>query len=210
MNRVVARTATREAARRLGKHLKGLRTVRAWTQKQVAAEIGVDSVTLRRWELGIFSPSLENMERLATSYEVSLDSLMQVVSAPDSISGQLAVPIKGYVDAGIPRPEYDVDLGTWFLPNELIEDHPNVICRVVSGDSLTVDGIHHNDNLIIDPDAGPDLGRICIVRLGPAYCAAVHIPQVGYRWRTPSGRTESLSPDDVAFAGTVISHIRKM
>lgn len=210
MNRVVAKTATREAARRLGTHLRALRTARGWTQRQVAGEVGVDSVTLRRWELGMFSPSQVNMERLAAIFEVDLESLMQVVSAPASSIGMPAIPIKGYVDAGTPRTEYDVDLGLSSVPSSLVNDNSNAFLRVVSGDWLTVDGIHDSDMLVVNPDGLPGLGMISIIRLGPAYCGAAYIPGVGFRWRTPGGRIESLSTDEVGFAGNVIGHIRKM
>ena len=91
MNRIVARTATKDAAKRLGIHLRKLRTDHAWTQRFVADEIGVDSVTVRRWELGMFSPSQESMERLANVYGVELDSLMLVVSAPETAGGESSI-----------------------------------------------------------------------------------------------------------------------
>lgn len=210
MNRIVARTATREAAKRLGTHLRGLRNARAWTQRQVADEVEVDSVTLRRWELGMFSPSQENMERLATLFGVGLESLMQVVSAPEAASGEAAVPIRGYVDAGTPRTDYDVDLGVSGVPCFLVESYGNAFLRVVSGDSLTLDGIHDSDMLLVSPDGEPCPGRICILQLGTVYCGAVFVPGIGYRWRTPSGRTENLSSEEVAFTGNVVGHIRRM
>lgn len=210
MNRVVAKTATKNASKRLGTHLRALRTERTWTQRLVANEVGVDSVTLRRWELGMFSPSLENLERLAAIFEVDLDSLMQVVSAPEPTVGQSVIPNKGYVDAGTAKAEYDVDLGLSCVPMKMIEKSPNSLARTVSGDSLTADGIHDGDILIISPDEPPTPGRISIIQLGTAYCGAVHIPGVGFRWRTGSGRTESLASEDVEFKGAVIGHIRKM
>ena len=210
MNRVVSKTATKNAARRLGAHLRGMRTGRAWTQRQVAAEVGVDTVTLRRWELGIFSPSLDNMERVATVLGVDVDSLMRVVSGTGSASGQSEVPIKGYVDAGAARREYDVDLGAVFVPTSMIEEYPSTSSRVVSGDSMIVDGIHDSDILVVSLDGDPRPGRMCIIRLGTAYCGAVYVPEVGYRWRTPSGRTENLPTEEVGFEGNVVCHIRKM
>ena len=158
----------------------------------------------------MFSPSQESMERLADVYGVGIDSLMQVVSAPESTGGESSVPIRGYVDAGTSRAEYDVDLGESSVPSGLTEDHRNAFLRVVSGDSLAVDGIHDHDMLVVNPEGEPALGRICILRLGPAYFGAIYIPDVGYRWRTPSGRIENLSSEEVVFAGNVIGHIRKM
>ena len=79
----VARTATKQAARRLGTYLRHLRTGQGWTQSQVAEKVEVDAVTIRRWELGMFSPSMKNTERLASIYGVGVDDLRSGRRRPD-------------------------------------------------------------------------------------------------------------------------------
>ena len=45
------------------------------TQAGLAEAVGVDSVSLRRWELGLRGPKHENLERLAAAFETSESEL---------------------------------------------------------------------------------------------------------------------------------------
>jgi transcriptional regulator with XRE-family HTH domain len=68
----VGRAATERAAKLLGAYLRGLRTQLGWTQASLGGMMRVDSVTRRRWELGIFSPSNSNPKRPAETYGLTL------------------------------------------------------------------------------------------------------------------------------------------
>ena len=58
------------------KRIKQLRLDNEWTQKFVAAKIGVRYQSYQAYELGLTVPSLENFIKLADLFEVSLDFLV--------------------------------------------------------------------------------------------------------------------------------------
>jgi transcriptional regulator with XRE-family HTH domain len=76
----------------LGTHDRGvvggrLRTARrsvGLTQKQLADELGVESITVSRWERGVTSPSLPRLRRVA---ELTGTTVSDLVRAPDAASG---------------------------------------------------------------------------------------------------------------------------
>jgi len=73
----------------LGTHESGgvggrLRTARrsvGLTQKQLAAELGVESITVSRWERGVTAPSLARLRRIA---EITATTVSDLVRAPDA------------------------------------------------------------------------------------------------------------------------------
>lgn len=77
--------------RLLGTHESGgvggrLRTARrsaGLTQKQLADELGVESITVSRWERGATSPSLTRLRRIA---ELTGTTVSDLVRAPDAAS----------------------------------------------------------------------------------------------------------------------------
>ena len=74
---------------RLGTHESGgvggrLRTARrsvGLTQKQLAEELGVESITVSRWERGVTAPSLARLRRIA---EITETTVSDLVRAPDA------------------------------------------------------------------------------------------------------------------------------
>lgn len=211
----VARTATKQAARRLGTYLRHLRTGQGWTQSQVAEKVEVDAVTIRRWELGMFSPSMKNTERLASIYGVGVDDLTGAATLEPPESVTHGVPVRGYLGTG--------DRGTGArrdvralaedgvpIPGFVVQSHPKAFSLIVRGNALTSDGVHNGDILIVDPDADPEIGSLCIVSIDGILCATVHISANHYRLRTPTGRSEELDASQLEFVGNVAWHIRRM
>lgn len=210
MGRVVAKTASRHASKRLGAHLRDLRKKAGWTQSYAGEIIGVDSVTVRRWEMGVFSPSQENIERLAELYGVQMEALLEVASPQTLRTTDSDVPVSGYIEAGVPLEFSESEPGTISLPDFIVEAHPKAFALTVSGESLSGDGIHHHDILVIDPDVGFHLGKLCIVRLDGTLCAPIYISNGELRLNTSSGRPEVLSVEDAEYVGGVVWHIRRM
>lgn len=58
-----------------GKRIKAHRDLRNITQKQLSEMIGVHYKSVLDWEAGYIQPSLENMDRLCTALNVSMDEL---------------------------------------------------------------------------------------------------------------------------------------
>ena len=210
MNRVVSTAARLQAAKRLGSFLRELRQGKGWTQRQAAESVGVDSVTIRRWELGTFSPSQDNMDRLSRSYDVSTEDFLNAANPPTLLETEARVPVRGYVNAGVSRLDNDVDLNEILLPKFITDAHSNAFAVVVSGDSLTEDGIHSEDILVIDPDTGPVAGALQVVSVESVLFVATCISSVEMRLRTSSGRSEVLDVQPPDLFGTVVWHIRRM
>jgi transcriptional regulator with XRE-family HTH domain len=55
------------------------------TQKQLADKLGVESITVSRWERGVTSPSLPRLRRIAELTETTVSDL---VRAPDTATEQ--------------------------------------------------------------------------------------------------------------------------
>ncbi len=78
---------------RLGAHESGgvggrLRTARrsvGLTQKQLAEELGVEAITVSRWERGVTTPALARLRRVAELTETTVSDL---VRAPDASTAQ--------------------------------------------------------------------------------------------------------------------------
>lgn len=150
------------------------------------------------------------MERVAAIYGVSVAALVQS-AAPASQEALVAqVPLRGYIEAGLHRDSYEVDLGVIPLPRPILENHPRAFSLIASGDSLAADGIHNDDILVVDPDREPRAGSLCIVRLGSTLCATVFINDDMLRLMTPSGRSEDLDASSLQIIGNVVWHLRKM
>jgi len=66
------------------KVLKGLRKQKKLTQQDLAEIIGVDRVTLARYESGARLPSLEVLIKLADFFEVSVDYLLGRTDLPSA------------------------------------------------------------------------------------------------------------------------------
>ena len=210
MNRVVPTAARQQAAKRLGSFLRELRQRMGWTQKQAAESIGVDSVTIRRWELGAFSPSQENMDRLSISYNVATEDLLNAANPTTVLETEASIPVRGYVNAGESRDDDTIDPKEIILPKLITDAHSNAFAVVVSGDSLAEDGIHSDDILVIDPDSGPAVGRLQVVRVESALIVTTYISSTEMRLRTFSGRSETLGIPPPDLLGTVAWHIRRM
>lgn len=76
-----------DAGRMTLRELVGLRIVRArkrrgWSQEALAGRLGVSQRMLRRWERGIFAPSLEALVKLAEVLGSATDELLRGTPAP--------------------------------------------------------------------------------------------------------------------------------
>lgn len=60
----------------LCKRIKELRKEKKITQEEMAARIGIDRASLSRIESGVFTPSTENLLKIANYFEVSVDYLL--------------------------------------------------------------------------------------------------------------------------------------
>ena len=62
---------------RWGVHLKARRGGRRWTQRDLAARVGVTRNTITRLEAGTRRPSVELLDRLATAFDLSYEDVLK-------------------------------------------------------------------------------------------------------------------------------------
>jgi transcriptional regulator with XRE-family HTH domain len=67
----------------IGERVKALRIIKKVTQKEVAEGIGVNPVSVQRFEYGSVRPSLDTLIALADYFDVSLDYLCGRSDNPD-------------------------------------------------------------------------------------------------------------------------------
>jgi transcriptional regulator with XRE-family HTH domain len=60
------------------------------TQKQLAQALGVESITVSRWERGVTSPSLPRLRRIGELTETSVSDLVRTTDAATAQAAELA------------------------------------------------------------------------------------------------------------------------
>lgn len=71
-----ARTVATQMAKQVGVRIRSLRQRSGWTQVELAQRLGVDEVTVRRWELGHYLPATENLDKLVELFGMSSEELL--------------------------------------------------------------------------------------------------------------------------------------
>ncbi len=200
----------RQAAERFGRFLRSLRRQSGWTQVQAGEAVGVDAVTIRRWELGLFSPSSKRILQLAEAYGVGVSELIDASRIAEQDDSTAFLPIRGYLDAGSDSEGDGSSLGNIALPSYMVQAHSDDYCLRVNGDRLAPDGIHDGDVLLVCPDQAPSVGSLCVIDMDYHLCAVTYIDQGNLRVRTASGDVVGVKIAPEQMVGTVAWHVRKM
>ncbi len=213
----VRQRALAPALRILGASLKAARADAGMTQQFVSKQLGVSVQAVSNWEHGKYEPRSEKIQQLAELYGVAVEELLQApegsltnVHSPSLVA---AVPIRGYVSAGLPREHWEIDIGTAPVDEELLLRYPNLFGLIISGDSLEGDGIHNGDKIFIDPDAGYQVGKIYIVRLDDGEICAKHLfleSDGQLRLHSSNDGYEDLTVSGGQVLGRVVWHLRQM
>ena len=115
------------------------------------------------------------------------------------------------LSAGNNKEEWEVGPGSLSLPQtEGLQRHsPKVFALVVSGDSLQGDGIEDGDTILVDPDAGLQVGSIHIVRIENGLCARhVFLEDGLVRLVASNDRYGEIIVNEVEFVGKAVGHIQ--
>ena len=72
------RTRDQELLREVGKRVAAARTARGYTQERLAEVVGIEPVTLSRWETGHRALSLSTLRAIAEALDVGLGDLLDV------------------------------------------------------------------------------------------------------------------------------------
>jgi transcriptional regulator with XRE-family HTH domain len=60
------------------------------TQKQLADQLGVESITVSRWERGVTTPSIPRLRRIADLTQTTVSDLVRAPDAPTAQGAELA------------------------------------------------------------------------------------------------------------------------
>ncbi len=74
----------------VGARLRAARRSAGLTQRQLAESLGVESITVSRWERGVTTPSLPRLRRIAELTETTVSDLVRTSDAVTSHAAELA------------------------------------------------------------------------------------------------------------------------
>jgi transcriptional regulator with XRE-family HTH domain len=74
----------------VGARLRTARRSAGLTQRQLAEKLGVESITVSRWERGVTTPSLPGLRRIAELTETTVSDLVRAADAQTTHGAELA------------------------------------------------------------------------------------------------------------------------
>jgi transcriptional regulator with XRE-family HTH domain len=74
----------------VGARLRTARRSAGFTQRQLAEQLGVESITVSRWERGVTTPSLPRLRRIAELTETTVSDLVRSPDAQTTHGAELA------------------------------------------------------------------------------------------------------------------------
>ena len=152
----------------MSNNLGAARKAAGLTQKDAARISGIPLGTIRRWEQGVNEPDTESIILLAQVYGTTTDTILGSEYA-EKIPGVIKTRptskethVYGRIPAGTPLEAMPVSDETWWIPNDLWEEHQKAFYLRVSGDSM--DKLFPDGCLIlIDPEASVSSGDVAAI-----------------------------------------------
>lgn len=127
-------------------NLRYLRRTNNVSQDDLAASLGYKSfTTVQKWEDGTSFPKVENLNKLATIFNVDLDDLL---NADLTKSEVIAIPVLGEVKAGYNMYADENISGFIYMHNEGYKDGDYFYLNV-KGDSMINDRIEEGDKVFV-------------------------------------------------------------
>ena len=211
----MAEPDTTDTKHLIGERLKTARELAGLTQTQVAERLNVSEMTVYRWETGRFEPSFAKLQALARLFDHPMEGLLggiPVAGEPTPTSPVAHVRLKGYVSAGLSREDWDADLGTVPVAEQMAIQNPGLYALMVSGDSLDSQGIRSGDLLFLNPAANLRSGKLYVIRMETGELAVRVISLEDGRILLRSGfdQYEELAINNTEFLGQVVWHLRRM
>ena len=120
--------------------------------------------------------------------------------------------LKGYVSAGLSREDWDADLGTVPVSEQVALQYPGLYALVVSGDSLESQGIRSDDLLFLNPAANLRSDKLYVIRTetGELSLRVISLEEGRILLRSGFDRYEELAINGTEFLGQVVWHLRRM
>ena len=211
----MAEPDTTDTKRLIGERLKTARELAGLTQAQVAERLSVSEMTVYRWETGRFEPSFAKLQALARLFQHPMEGLLGGIPAAgeSNVTAPVAhVRLKGYVSAGLSREDWDADLGTVPVSEQVALQYPGLFALMVSGDSLESQGIRSDDLLFLDPTANVRSDKLYVIRTetGEPSLRILSLEEGRILLRSGFDRYEELAINGAEFLGQVVWHLRRM
>lgn len=157
-------------------NIRRLRQLFDLTQLQLAEIAGVSNQAVSNWENGESQPKMGRLQRIADHFGLSVSALVEdgVLDRVDPVTRRVrpdgaitpraantGVPVYGRIAAGTPIEAMPVEDSYW-LPPEVLADHPRCFFLRVEGESMN--RVLPNGTLaLIDPDAEVRNGDVAAV-----------------------------------------------
>lgn len=145
----------------IGNNIKRLRAESGLTQDRLGELVGVTGKAVCSWELGLKTPRMPVIERLADLFGVSKTEIIEDVSSTP-VSPITRVPILGRVAAGSGCLADDNLDGYENVPTDILSTEEEYILLNVKGDSMSPK-IEEGDRLLIQLQPSVDSGSYAVV-----------------------------------------------
>lgn len=145
----------------IGNNIKRLRAESGLTQDRLGELVGVTGKAVCSWELGLKTPRMPVIERLADLFGVSKTEIIEDAKSTP-VSPITRVPILGRVAAGSGCLADDNLDGYENLPTDILSTEEEYILLNVKGDSMSPK-IEEGDRLLIQLQPSVDSGSYAVV-----------------------------------------------
>ena len=206
----------------IGQRIKEYRLKRKLSIRKLAQLAGIDRGYLGKIESGKGGGgSIKIINRLAQALEIEpeflnprtplsnrpISSLMLELQQRLSASELMDIRVVGYVPAGDPISVQQQDMGYVEVPRVLLEGElmEGLYAVKINGESLSGDGIHDGDYVIVKPGNEIIDGKIYIVKLGDEICVRHIYRRLKYLHLVASNcNYQDIKAKDVEIQGRVI------
>lgn len=167
----------------IDRNLRELRSVLRLTQRDIAKVLDLSPQAVSKWERGLGTPSVDQVERIAAHYRFPPEILVQrdgVRRNTDARTGKLrasgrvsgigaytsdtSAPLVGSISAGDPLEAIVRDGERVFVSPLVLQSHPDGFFLVVSGDSMDR-VLHEGCHVFVDPKAEVKSGDVAAVNV---------------------------------------------
>ena len=120
--------------------------------------------------------------------------------------------LKGYVSAGLSQEDWDTDLGTVPVSEQVARQYPGLYALMVSGDSLESQGIRSDDLLFLNPAANLQSDKLYVIRsaTGELSLRILSLEEGRILLRSGFDQYEELAINGAEFLGQVVWQLRRM
>lgn len=146
------------------KNLAVLRKNKGLTQMQLAKLIGVSTSTVAMWETGQRKPDYHTIVRLCEFFAVGFEQLLGVDKPQPVQADTVAVPVLGYVRAGLPNTAQQNIIG-YELINEQLAKSGEIFGLTIKGNSMEPK-MSDGDTVIVRRTATAENGQTVVVVVG--------------------------------------------